>query len=213
MNITDKRTVKIQNMGMDPYWIIILYHVKNGSPKLQEIVNHPKARGIVNMLTSKGYLTRECQLTERGEQILIQVEAVDMQEVAPITKKVDTSFEEWSDTLLVTLRGRLKELTGMEQAKGYEGKPFLPNLTDFKGSLLRYKTRYNGMWNEEKIAKMLLSHLEECVSQKKYTPVMQYYIIHKERGSRLADDWNSFTERQEVPKEQQYELIKTKDLF
>lgn len=196
MNVGDKTLVKIQDMGLDPYWVLIMYHMKHRSPLIGKITGNGKARGIVNLMVTKGYITKEGMVTERGEQLLSQVEAVQPPPVnipAPVEVKAD--FDSWVEEMLPRLKSRLKELTGREQAKGFGDKPFMPNLVDLKGALQRYRTQYRSMFDMEKIERMLIAHIESCYRTRKYTPILQYYIIHKDRGSDLASNYDSFGEK------------------
>lgn len=106
------------------------------------------------------------------------------------------------------LEAYLEEKTGKKQYRiDILGTKFsiLPNEKDLSAKLKKACKQYN-LTDMDKVEKCLKHHLDKL-----QPPLLHYYILHKERGSQLATDYESFEE--DSINEKIKEVIKNKDLF
>lgn len=154
---------------------------------------------IYNNLKASGYIYSETQLTPKGKELLKEISGEKM------SKKVDNFYT----ILHKKLQTELTTLTGKKQ-KMINGKyPFLCNSTDLEYKLSKVIKKYK-LEDKNKIEKLLLRYVYNCHKANfEMTAIVEYYI-DKNNFSKLATDYENFSEKEEVKKE---ELKNTKDLF
>jgi len=102
----------------------------------------------------------------------------------------------------------LYKKTGKKQYRlDIQGTRFsiLPNDKDLAAKLKKACKQYN-LTDMSKVERCLLNHLDKLQA-----PLLHYYILHKERGSQLATDYE---ELNDIPLEEKIqEAVKNKDIF
>lgn len=153
-----------------------------------------------NNLKASGYIYSETQLTPKGKELLKEISG------ERVSKKVNNDFYQ---QLHKKLQTELITLTGKKQ-KMINGKyPFLCNSTDLEYKLSKVIKKYK-LEDKNKIEKLLLRYVYNCHKANfEMTAIVEYYI-DKNNFSKLATDYENFSEKEEVKKE---ELKNTKDLF
>lgn len=181
-----------------------------GAEMDEEIALIPKIGALLLLLERKGLITDKMQLTVDGIDILNNVSAPST-ELKLKKEVVNTNFP----TILHTaLQDILEKNTKKRQAimriknnKYY----FLCGVKDLEVYLKRFNHVYPELWNEEKITKVLSKFVDDCSKKEVYTMLVQYFILHKERGSALATALENFDEADD--KEESLVPLETKDLF
>lgn len=157
---------------------------------------------IYNNLKASGYIYSETQLTPKGKELLKEISGNKM------SKKVDIGINQ----LYITCQEELQKLVGKKQKTSkINGKSysFLPNFIDFQDRIEKSCKKYQ-LNDKEQLKKVLLQYINKCHKENNWFPILEYYII-KDNKSKLATDYVSFEEIEEIkPKE---ELKNTKDLF
>lgn len=160
-------------LSLDHHHLLCL--IKKGG----EIPPHPRIQGLINLLALKGYI-EDGVLSDKAEALI----------------RDDVKGGDWVAELLGKIKGRLREHTGKEQILGFGRTYFVPSYKDLQNSLQRWNKEYKMLeGNEDKIEKILLSHIDECYKVNSWSPSIQYFII-KERPliSRLAAALENYEE-------------------
>lgn len=176
----------------------------------EEIALIPKIGGYIQLLVRKGFLTEDMQLTYNGVDLLNNLSAPTVE----LELKKEKKSEHFTTILHKSLQDILEKNTGKKQAvmavktnRYY----FLCGPKDLDTYLSRFNKLYPELWNEEKITKVLGRFVEECSYKEKYPMLVQYYILHKDRGSALATALENYEEETAVVKARV--AINTKELF
>ena len=169
----------------------------------EEVCIIPKIGAIVQMLERKEIIDANLSLTYKGNELLsyIKEEAY---------KKLDEKF---SSSIHKHLKSIIQKNTGKSQAimSIYNSRYyFLCSEKDLGVFLDRFKKKYPELWDEDKIKKCLERFVNICTKKESYPMLVQYYILHKDRGSNLATDVENF---QETEEENEFKRIDSKTLF
>jgi len=162
----------------------------------EKLIDNPRIQGFINLLTKKGYIDSEGELTEMGKRITEgHIEKVNFSTPEVTTKeekKGNVSYE-WCKELLRKCKDRVKELTGNTQFYLHvQGTPFpyLPGAVDLYTKITKFIKIYE--FNDlDRIEKCILKHCESR-NQK-----LLYYIVREkpELKSDLAADYENFEEK------------------
>lgn len=198
MKINVEELSKAVNKFITVEQYIVLKIIEDGC--LYLFPNNLFAATIVE-LKSSGYIYSETQLTPKGKELLKEISGNKM------SKKVDTGINQ----LYIACQEELQKLVGKKQKtskinrKSYS---FLPNFVDFQDKIEKSCKKYQ-LNDKEQLKKVLLQYINKCYKEDNWFPILEYYIM-KDGHSKLATDYVSFEEIQEVKKE---ELKNTKEMF
>lgn len=140
-------------------------------------------------LKSSGYIYSETQLTPKGKELLKEISG------NKISKKVDTGINQ----LYIACQEELQKLVGKKQKTSkINGKSysFLPNFVDFQDKIEKSCKKYQ-LNDKEQLKKVLLQYINKCHKEDNWFPILEYYIM-KDGHSKLATDYVSFEEIQEI---------------
>lgn len=140
-------------------------------------------------LKSSGYIYSETQLTPKGKELLKEISGEKM------SKKVDTGINQ----LYIACQEELQKLVGKKQKTSkINGKSysFLPNFVDFQDKIEKSCKKYQ-LNDKEQLKKVLLQYINKCHKEDNWFPILEYYIM-KDGHSKLATDYVSFEEIQEI---------------
>lgn len=194
IDITELSKVASKFITVEQY--IVLKIIEDGC--LYLFPNNLFAATIVG-LKSSGYIYSETQLTPKGKELLKEISE------NKVSKKVDNFYT----ILHKKLQTELTTLTGKNQ-KMINGKyPFLCNAVDLEYKLSKVIKKYK-LEDKNKIEKLLLRYVYNCYKANFEMVQLIEYYIDKNNFSKLATDYDNYTEKEEVKKE---ELKNTKDLF
>lgn len=180
--------------------------------KEEEILNLDKLANMKILGYNEEWLLEQLDKASKYDKIVYEKVLKNSFEItAPaITGLQALHYKEEYDfkSLHERLESFLEEKTGKKQYRiDILGTKFsiLPNEKDFAAKLKKACKQYN-MTDMTKVERCLKSHLDKL-----QPPLLHYYILHKERGSQLATDYESFEE--ESINEKIQEAIKNKDMF
>lgn len=197
MKIDITELSKIVNKDISIYTYVVLKVIDDGCLYL-----FPKDyfKGEIVDLHVMGLIYSETQLTPKGKELLKEISGDKM------SKKVDSDFYQ---QLHKKLQTELITLTGKKQ-KMINGKyPFLCNSTDLEYKLSKVIKKYK-LEDKNKIEKLLLRYVYNCHKANfEMTAIVEYYI-DKNNFSKLATDYENFSEKEEIKQE---ELKNTKEMF
>lgn len=143
--------------------------------------NIAKLETSINFLKINQYITWDGKLTDKGIKMISEIEK----------KKTTTNY----DSIFLSLQNELQKLTGSKQktdkisGKSYS---FMPNCQDFNSRLGKVISKYK-LKDLSKVEKTLLLYIRKCHKAQNWFPTLTYYI-EKEGISRLATDYENYTE-------------------
>ena len=165
---------------------IVLKIIEDGCMYLSP--NNLFAATIVG-LKSSGYIYSETQLSPKGKELLREISRDKM------SKKIDTGINQ----LYIACQDELQKLVGKKQKTSkISGKSysFLPNFVDFQDKIEKSCKKYQ-LNDKEQLKKVLLQYINKCHKEDNWFPILEYYIM-KDGHSKLATDYVSFEEMQEI---------------
>jgi len=186
MKINVEELSKAVNKFITVEQYIVLKIIEDGC--LYLFPNNLFAATIVG-LKSSGYIYSETQLTPKGKELLKEISG------NKISKKVDTGINQ----LYIACQEELQKLVGKKQKTSkINGKSysFLPNFVDFQDKIEKSCKKYQ-LNDKEQLKKVLLQYINKCHKEDNWFPILEYYIM-KDGHSKLATDYVSFEEIQEI---------------
>jgi len=186
MKINVEELSKAVNKFITVEQYIVLKIIEDGC--LYLFPNNLFAATIVG-LKSSGYIYSETQLTPKGKELLKEISGEKM------SKKVDTGINQ----LYIACQEELQKLVGKKQKTSkINGKSysFLPNFVDFQDKIEKSCKKYQ-LNDKEQLKKVLLQYINKCHKEDNWFPILEYYIM-KDGHSKLATDYVSFEEIQEI---------------
>lgn len=186
MKINVEELSKAVNKFITLEQYIVLKIIEDGC--LYLFPNNLFAATIVG-LKSSGYIYSETQLTPKGKELLKEISGEKM------SKKVDTGINQ----LYIACQEELQKLVGKKQKTSkINGKSysFLPNFVDFQDKIEKSCKKYQ-LNDKEQLKKVLLQYINKCHKEDNWFPILEYYIM-KDGHSKLATDYVSFEEIQEI---------------
>ena len=200
--ITTKKLEQLLEMGLDMNHYFVIHCLQNG----ESLPQHQKITSSLLTLERKQLVVLaggQYHLTSEGQKLYEE-------EGKSVKPKVPSSVMNIQD-LQAKLRDKLKSIKGKTQVAGFGNVYFIPSTKDLEDFLARFRRKYPQLWDERKIEKCLLQHVEKCAKADKFSPAVKYFIIKEGTGSQLAAALESFEEGEDV--ETQHKIIDTKDLF
>ncbi|MEI6186937.1 MAG: hypothetical protein WCP46_00345 [Alphaproteobacteria bacterium] len=196
-----------RRISLDAIYILQLIA---GAEMDEEIALIPKIGALIQLLTRKGLITDKMQLTVDGIDMLNNLSTPSTElklrkEVA--TPNFPTILHTKLQDILEKNTKKRQAIMRIKSSKYY----FLCGVKDLEVYLKRFNQVYPELWNEDRITKVLCKFVDECSKKEVYTMLVQYFILHKERGSALATALENFDEADE--KEESLVPLETKDLF
>lgn len=176
-----------KGLSLDHFFL--LCNMKNGT----ELAQTKRIQGFINLLTKKGYITQEGDLSETGIDLV-----ENCNYVAPKISPKAQETDKWIDGLFTRLQEKMVELTGKKQiTTKIEGTSysFFPNKVDFKKTLTKVLILYK-VKDLDKVEATLMKYIEQKQTEGKWFPILQYYIM-KNNVSRLVTDLDNDEPAQE----------------
>lgn len=185
MNIKIEEIAKAVNKGLTIEEYIYLRIKEDGC---EYIFN-----GIIpvkkEMLLLNSLIYPEGNLTPKGKELLKEISR------EKVSKKVDIGINQ----LYIACQEELQRLVGKKQKTSkISGKSysFLPNFVDFQDKIEKSCKKYQ-LNDKEQLKKVLLQYINKCYKENNWFPILEYYIM-KDNKSKLATDYVSFEEMQEI---------------
>ena len=141
------------------------------------------------MLLLNSLIYPEGNLTPKGKELLKEISR------EKVSKKVDIGINQ----LYIACQEELQRLVGKKQKTSkISGKSysFLPNFVDFQDKIEKSCKKYQ-LNDKEQLKKVLLQYINKCYKENNWFPILEYYIM-KDGHSKLATDYVSFEEMQEI---------------
>lgn len=141
------------------------------------------------MLILNSLIYPEGNLTPKGKELLKEISG------EKIFKKVDIGINQ----LYIACQEELQKLVGKKQKTSkINGKSysFLPNFVDFQDKIEKSCKKYQ-LNDREQLKKVLLQYINKCHKENNWFPILEYYIM-KDNRSKLATDYVSFEEIEEI---------------
>ena len=141
------------------------------------------------MLLLNSLIYPEGNLTPKGKELLKEISR------EKVSKKVDIGINQ----LYIACQEELQRLVGKKQKTSkISGKSysFLPNFVDFQDKIEKSCKKYQ-LNDKEQLKKVLLQYINKCYKENNWFPILEYYIM-KDNKSKLATDYVSFEEMQEI---------------
>jgi hypothetical protein len=181
-----------EGLILDHYFLLLSLRDGNPTP------NSKRVRGFVNLLTKKGYIL-EGILTEKGVDLMGN-DTMSVPEF-PTTTAAPIDFGEWVISLHRKCQEKIKQFTGYKHVRDKivdkkTGKAssysFLPNPGDMGNRLITVIKKYK-LKDMDMIERAILGHVERCGVNKKWFPLVKYYI-HKDGESDMVTDMQNPSE-------------------
>jgi hypothetical protein len=185
-----------------------LFILKNIQEIGEEEKKVAKIAAILQYLERKKMIDEDGKMTIRGEETLKYAFSEEVKQSTPSLEGIT-----FTKKLYKSLRETLSKNTGQPQAiLNIMGKKyyFLCSTRDLEVFLMRFRKEYPELYNEKEIERKLIRFVDVCSKKKEYPMLLQYYIIHKDRGSSLATAMENDNETNEVD---EFKLVDSKKLF
>jgi len=173
---------KVKKILESPITILDFLILENIANNLgDEFVNDLSLIGHIEFLRKEELISDNNKLTLKGKTLLEGF------------NKFETKTDNFFSALHKKMQDKLVELTGKKQ-KMLQGKyGFIPNERDLTLKLQKVIKKY-ALEDLEKVEKVLLSYIETSYKARfEYVNTVEYYIL-KNDSSRLATDYEDFTE-------------------
>ena len=201
--IDEEKYEEILSNGLLLDHYFVLCRIKGGV-KLSE---NKRIQGFVNLLTKKGYIDNDGNLTEKSMNIVDETKFIS-------PSKKDENFNTWVKSVHNACEEKIKKMTGKKQVRDkIDGKyySFLPNIIDLEKVLYKVTSLYK-ITDFVKIERTIMKYIEECAKADRWFPVLQYYIM-KNGFSQLVTDMEVVDDVVEVSNSSTVDRVDPKMLF